>query len=82
MKEFEDKDLLNMIRSDIKFLASFLPAANADEVEPGLAPMFYITGRYEEDVKLMRRVEEIYARYGIEAEEMIDEEEEDFADLD
>lgn len=53
------------LRADIKFLISFVPATNVDEVESGLNPMFYITGKYEEDVKLIRRVQDIIERYGI-----------------
>lgn len=82
MKVYEDKDLLETIKSDIKFLASFLPGHLVSDVEKGLSAMFYVTGTYEGDVELMKRVEEIYERYGIDPTEMTDAEEEDFVDTD
>lgn len=59
------KDTTEQVRADIEFLLSFAPATDPDQVSEGLAPMFYITGTYEGDVKLARRVHEICERYGI-----------------
>lgn len=58
-------DTADQVRKDIEFLLSFAPANDPDQVSEGLAPMFYITGTYEGDVKLARRVKEICERYGI-----------------
>lgn len=62
-------DILNetadKVRHDIEFLLSFVPATDPDQVQPGLAPMFYITGTYEGDVKLANNVKEICNRYDI-----------------
>lgn len=65
-------NLLKQIREDIKFLLSFTPATDPDDVDPGLAPMFYITGTYEGDVSLAKRVQEICDRYDV-AEDIDDE---------
>lgn len=59
--------------SDIRFLLSFVPAESPDQVEPGLIPMTYLTGSYEGDVKLARRVENIRDKYGIESTSDIEE---------
>lgn len=69
--------LLSQIREDVEFLLSFLPAKNRKDVEPGLAPMFYVTGTYEGDLVLADRVAEICDRYGVEEE---DYGEEDFVE--
>lgn len=68
-------DLLQKIRSDIEFLLTFVPAKHSDDVEKGLAPMFYVTSTYEGDVKLARRVQSICERYGIEQDTCADDEE-------
>lgn len=65
------------VREDIEFLLTFIPASDPNQVEQGLAPMFYITGTYEGDVKLATRVKEICERYDITT---TNDEEEDFAD--
>lgn len=71
-------DVLEQVKEDIKFLLSFTPASDPAEVEQGLAPMFYITGTWEGDVELAKRVHEIRARYDI----MVDNpEEEDFEEI-
>jgi len=59
------KDTADQVRSDIEFLLSFVPATKAEQVSEGLAPMFYVTGTYEGDVKLATRVQEICERYDI-----------------
>lgn len=71
-------DVLEQVKEDIKFLLSFTPASDPVEVEPGLAPMFYITLTYEGDVELAKRVKAIRDCYGIEVE---NPEEEDFEEV-
>lgn len=71
-------DVLEQVRKDMEFLLSFTPASNPLEVEPNLAPMFYITGTYEGDVKIAEKVKAIRDRYDI---VMINPEEEDFEDV-
>jgi hypothetical protein len=66
----------DQLKKDIEFLLSFLPATEVDQVEPGLSPFFYITNCYEGDVKLMQKVSDIKARYGV----TVTESEEDFAE--
>ena len=67
----------DQVRKDIEFLLTFVPATDPAKVVKGLAPMFYITGTYEGDVKLAKRAKAIIERYDVEVE---DPEEEDFAD--
>ena len=59
------KDILKEVRDDIKFLLKLAPASNPSDVAPDLAPMFYVTGTYEGDVKLISRVKDIMDRYDI-----------------
>lgn len=61
------------VKHDIKFLLSFAPAETPEQVEPDLSPMYYITGRYEGDVKIATRIQEIRARHGIEVGESEDD---------
>lgn len=72
-----NNDFLEQIQKDIELLLTFVPARRPEDVEKGLAPMFYVTGTYEGDKKLATQVADICERYGI-AEE--DYGEEDFAD--
>jgi hypothetical protein len=72
-------DLLQQIRKDIEFLLTFVPAKHPDEVEKGLAPMFYVTSTYEGDVQLAERVGYICERYGL--EQITCDDEEDFVDV-
>lgn len=58
-------DTADQVRKDIEFLLSFAPALDPEQVSPGLAPMFYVTGTYEGDVELARKVKEICDRYDI-----------------
>lgn len=74
-----DNNILSEIRKDIAFLLSFVPAKHPDEVDAGLAPMFYVTGSYNGDVDLAARVSEIVERYGVE-DYYNEEDEEDFID--
>jgi hypothetical protein len=53
------------LKEDIKFLLSFVPARNTEEVTEGLSPMFYVTNTYAGDVELAKRVGEILRRYDI-----------------
>ena len=59
------KDATDKVHADIEFLLSFVPATRPDQVTEGLAPMFYITGTYEGDLELARKVQEICERYDI-----------------
>lgn len=59
------KETTDQVRKDIEFLLSFVPATKSAQVSEGLAPMFYVTGTYEGDVKLATRVQEICERYDI-----------------
>ena len=59
------KDTADTVRNDIEFLLTFAPATKPEQVAEGLAPMFYVTGTYDGDVKLARRVHEICERYDI-----------------
>ena len=52
------------------------PARTAAEVSEGLQQMFYVTGSYQGDVEMAQRIEEIMGRYGIDTDEI--DEEEDF----
>lgn len=58
-------NIFETIQSDIEFLVSFLPARRVKDVEPGWAPMFYITGTYEGDIAIMQRIEEICQKYNL-----------------
>ena len=46
---------------DIKYLMGLIPEARK-KVPPGLCPTMYVTGRYEEDLKIAHRLEEIQER--------------------
>ena len=58
-------DTADQVRKDIEFLLSFAPANDPNQVAEGLMSMAYVTGTYDGDVKLARRVKEICERYGI-----------------
>ena len=58
------------VKEDIKFLLSFTPSDNPDEVPEGLAPMFYFTNTYEGDVELARKVHAIRERYDLPVDEL------------
>lgn len=60
-------------KKDIKFLLSFAPAETPEQVEPDLSPMYYITGRYDGDVKIAGKIQEIRNRHGIEVGESEDD---------
>lgn len=65
----------DVVKKDIEFLLTFVPATDPNQVQEGLAPMFYITGTYEGDVELAKKIQEICERYSI----VVDyDEEEDF----
>lgn len=71
-------DVLEQVKEDIRFLLSFTPASDPIEVEQGLIAAFYITGTYEGDVELAKRVRIIRDRYDI----MVDDPaEEDFEEI-
>jgi hypothetical protein len=52
------------IRDDIKFLLNLLPNW-AQEVPKGLDAMFYGTLRYEDDLKIKNKIDQIKERYMI-----------------
>lgn len=58
---------------DIKFLLSFAPAETPEQVEPNLSPVFYLTGKYEGDVVIATRIQEVRDRYGIAVGEVEDD---------
>ena len=70
--------ILTQVKEDVEFLLEFMPAKDPAEVAEGLAPMFYVTGTYEGDVKLADRVRDIRERYEIVAQ---NDEEEDFGEV-
>jgi hypothetical protein len=72
-------DILEDVKDDIKFLLKLAPAYNPDDVEPGLAKMFYATDSYEGDVALVSRIKDIMDRYDIQE---VAPEDEDFAEID
>ena len=59
------QDILEKVKDDITFLLNLAPASDPNDVEPNLAPMFYITGTYDGDVTLVSRIKEIRDRYDI-----------------
>ena len=59
------KDILEKVKDDITFLLALAPASDPNDVEPNLAPMFYITGTYAGDVDLAGKIKEIKDRYDI-----------------
>lgn len=69
--------ILEQVKEDVEFLLSFTPASGPSEVAPDLAPMFYVSGTYEGDVEIAKRVQIIRERYDIE----MNDEEEDFEDV-
>jgi len=69
------KDSLpKQIQKDIRFLLSFVPAMDPDDVDAGLAPMFYVTGTYKGDLELADEVKNICDRYDIHNEDIDDDE--------
>lgn len=70
--------ILEQVKKDVEFLLTFTPASDPAKVEPNLAPMFYITGTYEGDMKLAKKVQDIRERYGIVEQ---NDEEEDFEEI-
>lgn len=46
---------------DVTFLMSLIPETRK-KVPPGLCPTMYVTGRFEEDLKIAKRLEEIQER--------------------
>lgn len=72
------QDILEKVKDDITFLLNLAPASDPNDVEPNLAPMFYITGTYDGDVTLVSRIKEIRDRYDIHD---IAPEDEDFEEI-
>ena len=70
--------ILEKVKEDVEFLLKFTPADNPTQVEPNLAPMFYVTGTYEGDLALAERVQSIRERYDI---VVTNDEEEDFEEV-
>jgi hypothetical protein len=69
--------ILEQVKEDVEFLLSFTPASDPSEVAPDLAPMFYVSGTYEGDIEIAKKVQIIRERYDIET----NDEEEDFEEI-
>lgn len=73
-------NILEDVKDDIRFLLKLAPSAlDPNDVVPNLAPMFYVTGSYEGDVKLISRIQDIRKRYDLHE---IAPEDEDFEEVD
>ena len=73
-------NILEEVKDDIRFLLDLAPSAlDPSDVEPNLAPMFYVTGSYEGDVKLVSRIKQIRDRYDLQE---VAPEDEDFEEID
>lgn len=73
-------NILEDVKDDIRFLLTLAPSAlDPNDVAPDLSPMFYVTGSYEGDVKLISRIKDIRERYDL--HEMAPEDE-DFEEVD
>lgn len=73
-------NILEDVQDDIRFLLKLAPSAlDPNDVEPDLSPMFYVTGSYEGDLKLVTRIRDIRERYNIHE---IAPEDEDFEEID
>lgn len=70
--------ILEQVKEDVEFLLKFTPADHPTQVEPNLAPMFYVTGTYEGDLALAEKVQGIRERYDI---VVTNDEEEDFEEV-
>jgi hypothetical protein len=70
--------ILEQVKEDVEFLLRFTPADHPTKVEPNLAPMFYVTGTYEGDLRLAEKVQGIRERYDIVE---TNDEEEDFEEV-
>lgn len=70
--------ILEQVREDIEFLLTFTPASDPSRVVPNLAAMMYVTGTYEGDMELAKKVQGIRERYNIVEQ---DDEEEDFEEI-
>jgi hypothetical protein len=70
--------ILEQVKEDVEFLLRFTPADHPTKVEPDLAPMFYVTGTYEGDLRLAEKVQGIRERYDIVE---TNDEEEDFEEV-
>jgi len=70
--------ILEQVKEDVEFLLDFTPASDPSEVVPDLAAMFYVSGTYEGDIEIAKRVQIIRERYNIVAE---NDEEEDFEEI-
>lgn len=64
--------MIKQLKSDISFLLQFVPALTPDEVKDGLSIMFYVTGSYEGDLKLAKRIDKIRKSYEINESDEID----------
>lgn len=62
---------------DIKFLLGFVPATSVDDVQPNLGATFYHTGTYSGDLEIVARIESICKKYGIDDND-IDQEDLEF----
>lgn len=53
------------IKDDIRFLLQFVPEIDPDKVVSGLPNMYYLTGKYEGDVEIAVKANEIMERHDI-----------------
>jgi len=53
------------IKNDIKFLLSFAPREEPEDLPRGLDPTFYFTLSYEGDMEIAKRIKNIEVKYGI-----------------
>ena len=73
-------NILEEVKDDIRYLLKLAPSAlDPNDVEPNLAPMFYVIGSYEGDLELITRIRDIRERYDIHE---IAPEDEDFEEVD
>jgi hypothetical protein len=63
----------SQIKEDFEFLLSFAPGHDVDDLPEGLGPMFYLTGTYEGDYKIVKRISEIVDRYNLETNHGVEE---------
>ena len=63
--ESSDADVAQQIKEDMEFLLHFVPAMDPSQVEPDLMNYQYITGYYDDDVKIVERIADIIERNGL-----------------
>ena len=53
------------LKADMEFLLSFVPATQVSQVVSGLVSVCYITGNYEDELKLVEKIENIMGKYNL-----------------